>query len=133
VPVLVDEADDLEPDLTGENHADDLDMPSRLSISVTLGPPPCTTTGRMPQVRRNTVSSAKACLHSTWTMACAPYSITITPPWNSLSQGSASVRTAALARALPASCFRMTRLLPIRRRAGRGDVSWTSTSGGVGS
>ena len=37
-----------------------LGMPSRVSIEEICGPPPCTTTGKMPQVRRKTMSSAKA-------------------------------------------------------------------------
>src|ERR1700682_772931 len=33
-------------------------MPRRLSIELICGPPPCTTTGWMPQLRRNTMSAA---------------------------------------------------------------------------
>jgi hypothetical protein len=76
-----------------------LSMPSRSSIAEICGPPPCTTTGRSPAYRRKTMSSANACLSWSSTMALPPYLITTVLPWNSSSQGSASVSTAALASA----------------------------------
>ena len=44
------------------------------------------------------MSSAKARRHSSSTIAWPPYLITTTLPWNSLSHGSAPVRTATFAR-----------------------------------
>ena len=61
--VLVDQADELAADLADEHHPDDVhrlgrgdaqaaaeldSMPSRSSIELICGPPPCTTTGRTP-------------------------------------------------------------------------------------
>src|SRR3954466_2789649 len=91
--------------------------PRRSSIAVICGPPPCTTTGRIPASRRNTMSRANACLSSSSTMALPPYLTTTTWPWKRCSHGSASARTAAFS---PARCSRS-----------RG-VSLGGDSGGVG-
>src|SRR5690606_19367606 len=80
--------------------------PSRSSIAVICGPPPCTTTGRMPARRRNTMSWAKACLSPSSTMALPPYLTTTIRSWNRCSQGSASARTAAFS---PARASRSSR------------------------
>src|SRR5690242_15986810 len=69
--------------------------PSRSSIAVICGPPPCTTTGRMPASRRNTMSCANAPFSCSSTMALPPYLTTTTWPWKRCSHGSASARTAA--------------------------------------
>ena len=75
------------------------------------------------------MSSAKARRHSSSTIACPPYLMTTTLPWNSRSHGSAPVRTATFCASPAGSSVRMTRVVPIRRGAG----SPTGTSGGVGS
>ncbi len=72
-------------------------MPSRPSIDEICGPPPCTTTGFRPHLRRNTMSSAKARLRSSLIIALPPYLTTITLPTYRSSHGSASIRVSALA------------------------------------
>ena len=73
-----------------------LAMPSLSSITLIWGPPPCTTTGRMPQRRRKTMSSTKARLSSSLTIALPPYFTTSVAPAYLVSQGSASMRVPAL-------------------------------------
>ena len=70
--------------------------PSRSSWASICGPPPCTTTGRSPAYRRNTMSSAKACRSSSLTIALPPNLITTVSPWNRFSHGSASISVAGL-------------------------------------
>ena len=65
------------------------------------------------------MSSANARRHSSSTMACPPYLIRMTLPWNSLSQGRAPVSTAAFIPSPAGSCRRMIRVLPNRRNVGR--------------
>ena len=55
-------------------------MPSRSSIALICGPPPCTTTGRRPTWRRNTMSCANARLRSSSIMALPPYFTTTSAP-----------------------------------------------------
>src|SRR3712207_3721838 len=69
--------------------------PSRDTLAVICGPPPCTTTGRIPASRRNTMSWANARFSSSSTIALPPYLTTTTWPWKRCSQGRASARTAA--------------------------------------
>jgi hypothetical protein len=71
-------------------------MPSRRSIALICGPPPCTTTGRTPHWRRKTTSSTKACLSSSLVIALPPYLMTIVFPAYFSSHGSASMRVPAL-------------------------------------
>ena len=52
--------------------------PSRFSMAVICGPPPCTTTGWMPASRRNTMSWANARFSSSSIMALPPYLTTTT-------------------------------------------------------
>ena len=75
-----------------------LAMPSRSSIALICGPPPCTTTGRARRSRRKTMSWAKAALSASSTIALPPYLTTTVAPWNRSSQGSASASTAAFDR-----------------------------------
>src|SRR5690606_32045843 len=70
-------------------------MPSRSSIAEICGPPPCTTTGRRPTRRRNTMSCANAALSVSSTMALPPYLTTTSAPANSWSHGRASTSTSA--------------------------------------
>ena len=72
-------------------------MPSRSRCSVTCGPPPCTTTGRSPACLRNTRSWANPARKCSSVIAWPPYLITTVSPWKRSSQGSASIRVAALA------------------------------------
>ena len=74
-----------------------LSMPSRVSIDPICGPPPWTTTGRMPAYRRKATSWAKACLRVSSVIALPPYLTTTIEPWNCSSHGRASMRVAALA------------------------------------
>ncbi len=73
--------------------------PSRASIALIWGPPPCTTTGRRPASRRKTTSPANALWSSGEVIALPPYLTTTVAPRNRSSQGSASARTSALASA----------------------------------
>src|SRR4051812_28083482 len=75
--------------------------PSRFSIALICGPPPCTTTGWMPASRRNTMSRANACLSRSSTMALPPYLTTTTWSCHCWSHGRASDSTAAFSAAPP--------------------------------
>ena len=80
------------------------------------------------------MSSANARRHASSTIAWPPYLITTMLPWNSLSHGSAPVRTATFFASPSGSLLRMTRRVPTffgSRRWGEG--SSIRTSGGVGS
>ena len=80
------------------------------------------------------MSSAKARRQASSTIACPPNFTTTTLPWNSLSHGSAPVRTATFWASPSGSLCRMTRRVPTflgSRRCGAG--SSMRTSGGVGS
>src|SRR4051812_7801070 len=72
-------------------------MPSRSSIEEICGPPPCTTTGRKPAMRRNTMSSANARFSPSSVMALPPYFTTMVLSWYCFSHGSAPARVAAFA------------------------------------
>ena len=74
-----------------------LGIPRAVSSAVIWGPPPCTTTGRTPTWRKKTISSAKACLSSSLTMALPPNFTTMVLPWNRCSHGSDSMRADAFA------------------------------------
>ena len=67
--------------------------PSRRSIAEICGPPPCTTTGLMPTVRRNTMSWAKAAFSRSSVMALPPYLITTTLSRWCCNHGRASAST----------------------------------------
>ncbi|SKT20487.1 Uncharacterised protein [Mycobacteroides abscessus subsp. abscessus] len=69
--------------------------PSFFSIALICGPPPCTTTGWIPQLRRNTMSSAKAFFSASSVIALPPYFMTTMVPCSFLSHGSAPASTAA--------------------------------------
>ena len=58
------------------------------------------------------MSSAKARRQASSTMAWPPYLITTMLPWNSLSHGSAPVRTATFLASPSGSFLRMTRRVP---------------------
>src|SRR6266487_1851474 len=73
-----------------------LGTPSRSRWAEICGPPPCTTTGLSPAYRRNTTSWANPARSASSVIAWPPYLITTVLPWNRSSQGSASMRTAAL-------------------------------------
>src|SRR6218665_2931167 len=74
-------------------------MPSRSSIAVICGPPPCTTTGLIPAYRRYTMSSANARCRSALTIALPPNFTTIVSPENRFNHGRESISTCALAAA----------------------------------
>ena len=66
-------------------------------MALICGPPPCTTTGWMPQLRRNAMSAANARRSVSSVIALPPYLITTILPCNCLSQGNASASTWAFA------------------------------------
>src|SRR4051794_20263390 len=74
-----------------------LSMPSRSSIWEICGPPPWTTTGLNPAIRRNTTSSANAFFSSSSTIALPPYFTTMILPWYFINHGRAAASVAALA------------------------------------
>src|SRR3954470_7663458 len=91
--------------------------PSRFSIALICGPPPCTTTGWIPASRRNTMSRANACLSCSSIIALPPYFTTTTRSCHCCSQGSASASTAAFS---PAPASRSAAVVP--GAAGSGGV-----------
>ena len=113
VAVGVDGGDELRVDLTDEHHPGDVDrlgvgdaQPSRNSavlprrpISAEIcGPPPWTTTGRIPTRRISTMSWAKtsrASCSDVPAMALPPYLTTTVLPAKRRMYGSASTRTSA--------------------------------------
>lgn len=103
--------------------------PSFFSIALICGPPPCTTTGCTPTVRRNAISAAKARLSSSSTMALPPYLTTTILSRNFSSHGSASASTCALSNAerswstCPLMSYRPNSLRHSRAR-GRWCGSW---------
>ena len=70
-------------------------LPRRFIRSVICGPPPCTTTGRIPTARMSTMSSAKRARSSEPEMALPPYFTTTVRPRKRRMYGSASTSTAA--------------------------------------
>ncbi|AFU00665.1 ion transporter [Nocardia brasiliensis ATCC 700358] len=78
--------------------------PSFFSIALICGPPPCTTTGCTPTVRRKAMSAAKACSSSASTMALPPNFTTTILSRNFCNQGSASASTCALSSAESSWC-----------------------------
>ena len=83
-------------------------MPSRSSIALICGPPPCTTTGWNPASRRKTMSSANASLSLSSVMALPPYFTTTTLSWYFCSHGRASAR----AEAFVVASFQVSGLCP---------------------
>jgi hypothetical protein len=74
-----------------------LGMPSRVSMALIWGPPPCTTTTRRPAKRMKATSWANASCRERSVIALPPYLTTTRASRNCSSHGSASARVAALA------------------------------------
>ena len=93
-------------------------MPSWPRCSLICGPAAVHHHRAQPAYRRNTTSCANATHSSSSVMACPPNLITTVSPWNRSSQGSASIRVAALASAPACSRLAGAQHLPGGQRPG---------------
>src|SRR4051794_32542092 len=91
-------------------------IPSRSMSALICGPPPCTTTGRMPTDRMSTTSSANCRARAGSVIALPPYLTTTVVPKNRRMYGSASTRTSAFSAGVAAAVTTS----PCSRRCRRG-------------
>ena len=87
-------------------------IPSRSDTWVTCGPPPCTTTAVIPALCSRATSSAKEAASPTVSIAAPPYFTTITLPWCSRMNGSASSSVRAFATVRSRICGGRSKDLP---------------------